>query len=182
MSIARMDEPEPALPELTPFDRGRAVPDPTKIKNDVHLRVASPSEKEDLEELQRRASLENPGDRESLLAHPDAIEVPREQLESGSVIVAEAEGMVLGFAAVVPRQDGEAELDALFVEPGFWKRGIGRRLVMRCAVLAESRGARSLHVVGNPHAEGFYAACGFETVGTTMTRFGSGLLMRMAVK
>lgn len=149
------------------------------MENDVRIRVASPSEKEELEELQRRASLANPGDRESLLAHPDAIEVPREQLESGSVIVAEAADTVLGFAAVVRRQDGDAELDALFVEPAFWKRGIGRELVMRCGTLAESLGARSLHVVGNPHAEGFYAACGFETVGTTKTRFGSGLLMSL---
>jgi N-acetylglutamate synthase-like GNAT family acetyltransferase len=148
----------------------------------VHVRVATPSEKEGLEALQRRASLENPRDRESLLAHPDAIEVPREQLELGSVIVAEAGETILGFAAVVRREDGDAELDALFVEPSFWKRGIGRQLVMHCLVLAESLGAESLHVVGNPHAEGFYAACGFDIVGTAATRFGSGLLMRLPVK
>jgi len=151
------------------------------LKSDVQIRVASPREKESLEALQRRASLANPGDRESLLAHPDAIEVPREQLASGSVIVAEVEGTVLGFAAVVRREDGEAELDALFVEPALWKRGIGRQLVARYAVLAESLGARFLHVVGNPHAEGFYTACGFEVVGTATTRFGSGLLMKMPV-
>lgn len=145
----------------------------------VQVRVASPIEKQELEELQRRASLANPGDRESLLAHPDAIEVSREQLESGSVIVAEAGGKVLGFAAVVRRQDGDAELDALFVEPALWKRGIGRQLMRHCGALAGSLGAGSLHVVGNPHAEGFYVACGFEVVGTTTTRFGSGLLMRM---
>ncbi|MGE0161307.1 MAG: GNAT family N-acetyltransferase [Gemmatimonadales bacterium] len=152
------------------------------MTTDIRVRVGSPSEKERLEELQRRASLENAGDRASLLAHPDAIEVPREQLESGSVVVAESEGVVVGFAAVVRRDDGDAELDALFVEPGLWKRGIGRHLVTHCAILAESRGAASLHVVGNPHAQGFYTACGFEMVGTTTTRFGSGILMRLAVK
>jgi GNAT superfamily N-acetyltransferase len=149
---------------------------------EVRVRVASPSEKESLEGIQRRASLGNPGDRESLLAHPDAIEVPREQLESGSVIVATAGDTVLGFAAVVRREDGDAELDALFVEPALWKQGVGRQLVMHCAVLAESLGAGSLLVVGNPHAEGFYAACGFERVGTTTTRFGSGLLMKRPIR
>lgn len=152
------------------------------MKHQVQVRVANPSEKEDLEDLQRRASLSNPGDRESLLAHPDAIDVPQEQLESGRVIVAEAEGTVLGFAAVVPRRDGNAELDALFVEPALWKQGIGRELVTQCRIVAESLGAGSLHVVGNPHAEGFYAACGFERIGTTATRFGSGLLMRLELK
>ena len=33
-------------------------------------------------------------------------------------------------------------------------------------------------VVGNPHAEGFYASCGFRTTGTVETRFGPGLVMR----
>jgi N-acetylglutamate synthase-like GNAT family acetyltransferase len=146
----------------------------------VHVRLATPHEREALEALQRRASLANPGDRESLLANPDAIELPLEQIESGHVIVAEAEGGVLGFAAVVPREDGNAELDALFVEPGSWRRGVGRRLVERCSALARSLGATSLHVVGNPHAEGFYTACGFELLGTTETRFGPGLLMSLA--
>jgi GNAT superfamily N-acetyltransferase len=151
------------------------------MRTDMLVRTATPIEKEALEALQWRASLANPGDRDSLLAHPDAIELPLEQIESGRVIVAEAEGTVLGFAAVLPREDGDAELDALFVEPDSWKGGIGRALVQHCATLARSLGARSLHVVGNPHAEGFYLACGFDSVGTTQTRFGGGLLMRMAL-
>jgi len=151
------------------------------MKTALLVRTATPNEKEALEALQWRASLANPGDRESLLAHPDAIELPLEQIESGTVVVAEADGTVLGFAAVLPREDGDAELDALFVEPDAWRGGIGRALVQRCAVLARSMSARSLHVVGNPHAEGFYLACGFALVGTTHTRFGSGLLMRMAL-
>lgn len=151
------------------------------MKNEMLVRVATPKEKEALEALQWRASLANPGDRENLLAHPDAIELPLEQIESGGVLVAEAEGSLLGFAAVLPRDDGDAELDALFVEPDIWRGGIGRALVQHSAALARSLGARALHVVGNPHAEGFYLACGFERVGTAETRFGSGLLMRMAL-
>ena len=76
--------------------------------------------------LQWRASLGNPGDRDALLANPDAIALPIEQIENGCVFVAERDGDVAGFAAVVPRSDGGAELDALFVEPHLWNRGIGR--------------------------------------------------------
>jgi N-acetylglutamate synthase-like GNAT family acetyltransferase len=144
----------------------------------VLLRPARVSEQKALEALQLRASLSNPGDRESLLAHPDAIDLPLAQIESGQVYVAEIDGAIVGFAAVIPRKGGGSELDALFVEPGIWGRGIGRQLVEQCCTVARINGSRALHVIGNPHAEGFYEACGFEQGGHTETRFGIGLLMR----
>jgi GNAT superfamily N-acetyltransferase len=131
-----------------------------------------------LESLQRRASLSNRGDRDALLANPDAITVPIDQIAEGCVFVAEHHGIVVGFAAVVPRLDGGAELDALFVEPHLWKRGIGRRLVEHIADVARVMQATCLHVVGNPHAEGFYLSCGFQVTGTVDTRFGVGIAMR----
>lgn len=148
------------------------------MAQDVSIRPARLDEHTILESLQRRASLSNPGDRDALLANPDAIALPIEQIAEGSVFVAECEGRVAGFAAVMPRPDGGAELDALFVEPNFWKRGIGRRLVDHVADVARVRAASFLHVVGNPHAEGFYVACGFHATGTVGTRFGVGLAMR----
>jgi GNAT superfamily N-acetyltransferase len=142
------------------------------------IRTAGIAEKSALEELQRRASLNNPGDRQALLDHPDAIKVPIEQLEAGCVFVAVRDGTHVGFAAVIGREDGGAELDALFVEPVHWKGGIGRALVDHCADVARGREASTLHVVGNPHARGFYLACGFAITGTVETQFGSGLAMR----
>ncbi len=93
------------------------------------------------------------------------------------MFVADRDGVIVGFAAVLPRPDGDAELDALFVEPSLWKQGVGRLLVDRCAEVARCRASRILHVVGNPHAEGFYAACGFRATGVVATRFGAGLSM-----
>jgi GNAT superfamily N-acetyltransferase len=142
------------------------------------IRLAQESERTALEELQWRASLENPGDRDALLANPDAIDLPLEQITSGRVFVSEMDGSIVGFAAVVPREGGDADLDALFVEPALWKRGIGRRLVDHCSVVARHNGCLALHVIGNPHAEGFYTSCGFEVTGRAQTRFGVGLLMR----
>lgn len=151
------------------------------MPHDISIRAARPDEQQMLESLQRRASLANPGDREALLANPDAIVLPIEQLETGCVFVAEEDGVVIGFAAVVPRADGGAELDALFVEPHLWKRGIGRRLVDHLTAIARARGAAFLHVIGNPHAEGFYTSCGFRVTGTIETRFGTGLAMRRSL-
>jgi GNAT superfamily N-acetyltransferase len=146
--------------------------------SDVIIRPALEGERSTLEALQWRASLSNPGDRDALLANPDAIALPLEQIAEGHVFVAERDGVVVGFAAVLPRPDGNAELDALFVDPTLWKRGVGRLLVDHCARVAHERSARLLHVVGNPHAEGFYLACGFRTVETVETRFGPGLAMQ----
>jgi hypothetical protein len=80
------------------------------------IRCAVISEQKELEALQLRESLTNAGDRDALLAHPDAIELPID-----------------------------------------------------------------LCVVGNPHAYGFYSACGFNVIGPIETRFGAGLLMRKMV-
>src|ERR1041385_8328595 len=126
------------------------------MQSEVIVRTAVASEQKHLEALQWRASLNNPGDRDALLAHPDAIELPLKQIEGGRVFVAEVSGSLMGFAAILPREDGDFELDALFVEPHSWRHGLGRALVDHCAAAARAAGAESLHVVGNPHAEGFY--------------------------
>ena len=151
------------------------------MTHEISIRPARTDEHTLLESLQRRASLNNPGDRDALLANPDAIQLPIGQIAAGAVFVAERDGVVAGFGAVVPRPDGAAELDALFVEPHLWKQGIGRRLVDHLADAARLRGARFLHVVGNPHAEAFYISCRFRVTGTVDTRFGVGLAMRRAL-
>jgi GNAT superfamily N-acetyltransferase len=147
----------------------------------VSIRPARTEEQKMLESLQRRASLSNPGDRDALLANPDAIALPIEQIAEGCVFVAQREGAVVGFAAVIQRPDGGAELDALFVEPHLWKHGIGRLLVDHVAKRAGVWAASFLHVIGNPHAEGFYVSCGFRVTGTVKTQFGIGLAMRKAL-
>src|SRR5271165_2134342 len=97
--------------------------------NSLSFRPAIPAERTALEDLQRRASLVWEEYRDALLENPDAIDLPLDQIIKGRVIVAEMPGEVVGFAAVLPRDDGHAELDGLFVEPKVWRRGIGRGLL-----------------------------------------------------
>src|SRR6476659_447734 len=103
---------------------------------DVSIRPARLDEQTMLEGLQRRASLNNPGDRDALLANPDAIQLPADQIYAGRVFVAERDGAIVGFAAVLPRDDRDTELDGLFVEPHLWGQGTGRALVEHCAAVA----------------------------------------------
>jgi GNAT superfamily N-acetyltransferase len=142
------------------------------------IRTARADERKRLIELQRRASLANDGDRTMVLANPDMIDIPLVQFEEGCVLVAERDGATLGLAVVLPRDDGAAELDGLFVEPQAWRQGIGRHLVEAAGTHARKHGATALHVVANPHAGTFYDACGFEPLGEVKIEFGSALAMR----
>jgi GNAT superfamily N-acetyltransferase len=154
---------------------------PLPTSTAISIRLAMPSEREPLEALQNRASLANAGDRDFILAHPNANEVSIHQIESGQVYVAELRRTIVGFAAVLARDDGDADLDALFVEPGLWRQGIGRRLVACCEDAARALGSSALRVIGNPHAAGFYHSIGFKNIGVSATRFGEGILYRKAL-
>jgi GNAT superfamily N-acetyltransferase len=156
------------------------------VIEDVIIRLAVPSERAELEALQWRASLANPGDRGVLLAHPDAIELPMEQITAGDVFVAQLRDAVIGFAALRVHADQEQadqdiELDAMFVEPGMQRTGIGQLLLEHCIEAARRRECCALKVVATPHAMYFYRACGFSPAGTCETRFGPALSMRRAL-
>jgi GNAT superfamily N-acetyltransferase len=137
----------------------------------IRIRPAGLEELPALEALQWRASLANEDDRPHLEAHPDAIDLPAEQIERGQVFVAELDGRVAGFAALI-----DGELDGLFVEPDLWKRGVGTALVEGAANRARNRGL-SLTVVANSAARAFYEKCGFTVEGEAQTRFGPALRM-----
>lgn len=146
--------------------------------SNLSVRSARIDERDALEALQWRASLVWEEYRDALLAHPDAIELPAEQIVEGRTLVAEKEDRIVGFAVVLPREDGGAERDGLFVEPSAWRTGIGTRLIGDAEILAAAGGAKFLHVVANPLAEGFYHSCGFVLTGEESTRFGVAHTMR----
>ncbi|CAN7519170.1 GNAT family N-acetyltransferase [Devosia sp. LjRoot16] len=120
-------------------------------------------------------------DRDTLLAHPEAVQVPIEQLTPITACVADAADTTAGFAVVLPRPDGDAELDGLFVDPAMQRLGIGRRLVERAKELARAMGASTLHVVAADDALAFYRSVGFVETGVTETQFGKALLMRVGL-
>ena len=143
----------------------------SRLAEGLTLRLARPEEHDALEDLQRRASLELPEYRDQLLDNPDAIYLPEGQIANGQVIVAELDGEIAGFAAVVG-----GELDGLFVEPDLWGRGIGRALADAATHEARNRGL-TLSVIANPRARRFYEHCGFSVEGEVQTRFGPALRM-----
>ncbi len=89
--------------------------------------------------------------RDQLMEHPDAIHLPPSQIANGQVIVAELEGKIAGFAAIVG-----GELDGLFVEPDLWGGGSAGRL--SDAAVHEARRSRP-----GPHGHRQRRARGYST-------------------
>lgn len=141
------------------------------------IRLARPDERAALEALQFRASTEHPDYRQQILDNPEVIVLPPEQIDAGQVAVVEGGGAVKGFAVVLPREDGQAELDGLFVEPRQWRGGFGRALVDWASDYAAGLGASRLCVVANPTALDFYRAVGFVQTGEMETQFDRAPVM-----
>jgi len=142
------------------------------------IRRAVTAEIADLGDIRRRASLSNDGDRDVLLAHPDALEFPGEGVAEGRTRVATVDGRIVGFSTTLDA-DGMVELEDLFVDPTWMRRGIGLELVRDVVDGAIDRGARRVEVTANPHAMAFYARAGFLPGGQAQTRFGPAARLRI---
>lgn len=135
------------------------------------IRAAAPEDTAALRDLFRRSSLSNESDRTALLAHPEALDLSL--LEAGTR-VAVVDGRIAGFATLL-----SGELEDLFVDPGWMRRGIGRALVLDAVAVARAQGLERIEVIANDHALGFYERVGFVRDGTAETAFGRGSRMHL---
>jgi GNAT superfamily N-acetyltransferase len=128
----------------------------------------------------RRASLSNAGDRENLVAHPEHLILAPDALAEGRTYVAEQDGCVVGFATWI-ETGSRVELEDLFIDPNWRKRGIARALVLRIVDVLRVRGVSCLEVTANPHALGFYRNVGFIDIGDAQTEFGAAPRMALLI-
>jgi len=136
------------------------------------IRLGTPADLAAASSVYRRASLSNEGDRDNLLAHPEYLVLGPEGLAEGRTHVAEQDGAVVGFATWA-EADGTVDLEDLFVDPDYRRRGIASELVRRIAEVLRARGVQRLEVTANPHAMEFYRSAGFTDNGTADTDFGT---------
>jgi len=145
------------------------------------IRPGVPADLPATSEVYRRASLFNAGDRDNLLTHPEYLILGPEGLAGGRTYVAEEDGSIVGFATWAEAA-GIFELEDLFVDPGWMRRGIATALLGHIAGVLRARGVEHLEVTANPHALGFYRAAGFLDCGVRDTVFGAAPRMMLAIR
>jgi N-acetylglutamate synthase-like GNAT family acetyltransferase len=145
------------------------------------IRSAVPADMTVLRDLFRRSSLSNEGDRPLLLANPDALELSAVAVNERRTRVAEvADGPIVGFASTMVTGD-VIELEDLFVDPEWIRRGIARALVLDTQAIARQSGCRRVQVTANEHARGFYEKVGFVFAEEVETRFRPAPRMHLDV-
>ena len=144
------------------------------------IRLGVPADLPAAAGVYRRASLSNAGDRDHLLAHPEYLILGPDGLAEGRTHVAERDGAVVGFATWID-VGGTTDLEDLFVDPAWTRRGIATALVNRIVDVLQARDVRCLEVTANPHARDFYRAAGFTDCGVAETQFGTAPRMRRPI-
>jgi GNAT superfamily N-acetyltransferase len=110
--------------------------------------------------------------RENVLSNPALVQVPDYEAHvagPGHSWVCEEEGRIVGFASAHPEH---RSIWALFLEPSFEGRGIGRALLDRAVEWLWSHAeidAISLTTAPGTRAERFYRAAGWRDVGRSRT-------------
>jgi len=79
---------------------------------------------------------------------------------------------MIGFSVLLAPGGDIAELDGLFVDPPWWRRGAGTALLFDAIQCARAEQAARIEVTANPAAVDFYAKHGFVRTGEVQTRFG----------
>jgi N-acetylglutamate synthase-like GNAT family acetyltransferase len=148
----------------------------------IDVREATADDEPAVARIFRSASLSNAGDRDVLLAHPEALVLADGLLGRGRTRVATSvDGTVVGFASTRATDRGVLELDDLFVDPSARRLGAARQLVRRIVAEAAADDVVRIDVTANPHARDFYDAVGFLADAPENTELGSGMRMHLEV-
>jgi GNAT superfamily N-acetyltransferase len=130
----------------------------------IEIRDARPGEADELTVIAHASKAHWGYPQEWIEMWRDDLTVTEDFLAEHLVLVAESEGRLVGFSAVVG--DGEQrELDGLFVVPGSLRQGIGKQLLAVAIARVRPEGVQALRIVSDPHAEAFYKSQGAVWIG-----------------
>jgi N-acetylglutamate synthase-like GNAT family acetyltransferase len=132
------------------------------------LRAAAPSDYERLRELTRESKAHWGYDRDFVCGWAEGL-----TFESDCERwVAEVDGEVVAWAALIPPADDVAVLDDLWVDPAWIGHGLGSRLFRLAANRARELGAGRLEWGAEPNAVGFYEKLGGRKLRDHVTEWG----------
>lgn len=85
-------------------------------------------------------------------------------LDSRTTFAAEDKGALIAYYALNPMRETTVDLEHLFVDPGQFGRGIGRRLFDHACATAAASDFRTMTIMSDPNAAGFYHKLGCRKV------------------
>ncbi len=94
----------------------------------------------------------------------DELTILPDFVANNPVHVAEDEGNLLGFYALIRGED-RAQLEHLWVAPRFIGQGIGKDLFIHAMQEAAGQNVSVIEISSDPNAEGFYRKMGAEKIG-----------------
>lgn len=130
----------------------------------INIRPATPDDTAALTALATRAKAHWQYSPVQLDAWRDALTITKDSLATSPTWVAEAGGGIAGFYQLTISVDCCA-LEHLWVDPAQMRRGIGRALLAHARREASARGATTISIDADPHAEAFYLGCGAKRTG-----------------
>jgi GNAT superfamily N-acetyltransferase len=139
------------------------------VAAELLIRDGTPADLSAIEGIFRRAALTNEGDRDWIAAHPDEFGVDEANAIEGRTRVAVVAERIVGFATLVGN-----ELEDLFIDPDWMRRGIATALVRDAAATVDR-----IDVTANTHAQAFYEAAGFVHDGPAQTSGGPAHRMHL---
>ena len=131
----------------------------------VSLRRPRPDEAAALSALCLRSKASHGYDDDFMDACRDELAV-RLPASNDGMIVAVVDGRLAGMAEL-SMSGTDAELEKLFVEPDFFRRGVGKALFGHIAEAAAARGACRLGLDADPGAVAFYRSMGAVETGSS---------------
>ena len=117
-----------------------------------------------------------------LKAWADDLTIRPDFVENNPVYVAEEDGKVLGFYALVMGGD-KAQLDHLWVAPAQIGSGVGKELFLHAMQNAAGQNVAAVEISSDPNAQGFYQKMGAHRIGETVAEIDGQprVLPRLAI-
>jgi GNAT superfamily N-acetyltransferase len=98
----------------------------------------------------------------------DDLTISPDFIAGNEVFVAESEGNLLGFYALIIRKE-KAELDHMWVAPAHIGTGVGKELFLHAMQRAAGENISEVEILSDPNAEGFYRKMGAHRIGEAVS-------------
>ena len=136
--------------------------------HELAIRIAQQGDAAAISALAYRSKSYWDYDQQFMAACRDELTYSAKQIESSQVefFICESQGRIIAFYALAYDSTAGAELEAMFVEPDFIGRGVGRILFAHAVTQCEAKRTTKLIVQADEFAADFYKRMGAVSCGT----------------